>query len=329
MYIRTAVLALFVLTTLQLLGRADVASAEPLEKGYPSRPVTIIAPATGGASDAVARIVAAALSRSLHAPFIVDARSGAGGNVATETVARASADGYTLLLALNNMLTINPALYRKVRFNPVKDFEPIALLATSRYLLAANSGVRANTVGELIQEAKASAKLISYASSGFGTPSHLMGVLFGADTGIEFQHVPYRSMAGATADLLSGQVQFMCGSMSGLMPMVRGGKLKALGVTGQARSPLAPDIPTIAETVPGFEFEAWYALLAPAGTPPRIVQNLASALRDALASEEVRERLLQQGAEAAPGDAAELSRRIGDDLQKWTKIIATVGLRMD
>jgi tripartite-type tricarboxylate transporter receptor subunit TctC len=329
MRIPSAVLALLVLASPHLLGRAGAAATQTPEKSYPSRPVTIIAPATGGASDAVARIVAAALSRSLHAPFIVDARSGAGGNIATETVARASADGYTLLLALNNMLTINPALYRKVRFNPVKDFEPIALLATSRYLLAANSGVRANTVGELIQEAKASSKQISYASSGFGTPSHLMGVLFGADTGIEFQHVPYRSMAGATADLLSGQVQFMCGSMSGLMPMVRGGKLKALGVTGQARSPLAPDIPTIAETVPGFEFEAWYALLAPAGTPPRIVETLASALRDALASEEVRERLLQQGAEAAPGDGGELSRRIGDDLQKWTKIIATVGLRMD
>jgi tripartite-type tricarboxylate transporter receptor subunit TctC len=329
MRIRAAVLALFVLATIQLLWRADAASAERFEKGYPSRPVTIIGPATGGASDAVARIIAAALSRSLRAPFVVDARSGAGGNIATETVSRASADGYTLLLALNNMLTINPILYRKVRFNPVKDFEPIALLATSRYLLAANSGVRASTVEELIQEAKASSKEISYASSGFGTPSHLMGVLFGAETGIEFQHVPYRSMAGATADLLSGQVQFMCGSVSGLMPLVQGGKLKALGITGQARSPLAPDIPTIAETVPGFDFETWYALLAPAGTPPQIVETLASALRDVLASEEVRERLLQQGAEVTPGDASELGRRIGDDLQKWTKIIATVGLRMD
>ena len=320
---------MLVLATVQLLGRADAARAEPLAKGYPSRPVTIIAPATGGASDAVARIVAAALSRSLHAPFIVDARSGAGGNIATETVARASADGYTLLLALNNMLTINPALYRKVRFNPVKDFEPIALLATSRYLLAANSGVRANTVKELIEEAKANPKQISYSSSGYGTPSHLMGALFSADTGTEFLHVPYRSMAGATTDLLSGQVQIMCGSMSGLMPLVRGGKLKALGVTGQARSPLAPDIPRIAETVPGFEFEAWYALLAPVGTPSGIVDTLSSALSAALASEEVRELLAQQGAEAAPGDAKGLGVRIRDDLQKWTKIISATGLHMD
>jgi tripartite-type tricarboxylate transporter receptor subunit TctC len=329
MRIRSAVLTLLVLVSPQLPGRAGAAGPQTPEKGYPSRPVTIIAPATGGASDAVARIVAAALTRSLNAPFIVDARSGAGGNIATETVARAPADGYTLLLALNNMLTINPALYRKVRFNPVKDFEPIALLATSRYLLAANSGVRANTVRELIEEAEANPKQISYSSSGFGTPSHLMGALFGADTGTEFLHVPYRSMAGATADLLSGQVQIMCGSMSGLMPLVRGGKLKALGITGQARSPLAPDIPTIAETVPGFEFEAWYALLAPAGTPPRIVDTLSSALTAALASEEVRERLVQQGAEAAPGDAKELSIRIRDDLQKWTKIMTAIGLRMD
>ena len=329
MRIRSAILALLVLASPQPMGQAAAAGAPASEKGYPSRSVTIIVQATGGASDAVARIVAAALTRSLNTPFIVDARPGAGGNIATETVARASADGYTLLLALNNMLTINPALYRSIRFNPVADFEPIAVLATSRYVLAANAGVRANTVKELIEEAKASPNRISYASSGYGTPSHLMGVLFGADTGTEFQHVPYRSMAGATTDLLSGQVQVMCGSMSGLMPLVRGGKLKALGVTGQTRSPLAPDIPTIAETVPGFEFEAWYALLAPARTPPQIVDTLSSALRVALASEEVRERLLQQGADAGSGDAKELTRRIRNDLQKWTKIVAAVGLRVD
>lgn len=329
MRIRSAILALLVLAPPQLMGRAEAAGTQTADKNYPSRPVTIIAPATGGASDAVARIVAAALTRALNAPFIVDARPGAGGNIATETVARASADGYTLLLALNNMLTINPALYKNVRFNPVEDFEPIGLLATSRYLLVANSGVQARTVKELIAEAKAKPNQISYSSSGYGTPSHLMGVLFGADTGTEFQHVPYRSMAGATADLLSGQVQVMCGSMSGLMPLVQGGKLKALGVTGQARSPLAPDIPTIAATVPGFEFEAWYALMTPARTPPQIVETLSSALKAALASEEVRERLLQQGADAGTGDAKELTSRIRDDLQKWTKVVAAVGLRMD
>jgi tripartite-type tricarboxylate transporter receptor subunit TctC len=326
---RSAVLALLVLALSQLMGQAGAADSQASAKGYPLRPVTIISPATGGASDTIARIVAAALARSFNSPVIVEARPGAGGNIATETVAHASADGYTLLLALNNMLTINPVLYRSIRFNPVEDFEPVALVATSRYLLAINSDVKANTVRELIEEAKANPNKISYSSSGYGTPSHLMGALFGADTGAQFQHVPYRSMANATTDLLSGQVQFMCGSMSGLMPQVRAGKLKALGVTGQTRSPLAPDIPTIAETVPGFEFEAWYALLAPAHTPPEIVETLGAALRSALASDGTRERLLQQGADASSGDAKELKGRIRDDLQKWTKMIAVLGLHMD
>jgi tripartite-type tricarboxylate transporter receptor subunit TctC len=322
-----AIVALLLLVS-QGLPRVQAESLATQE-AYPSRPVTIIAPATGGASDAVARIVAAALTRQLNAPFIVDARPGAGGNLATETVSRAPADGYTLLLALNNMLTINPLLYKNVRFNPVDDFEPVALLATSRYLLAANSAVRANNVKEFIEEAKAKPNQILYSSSGFGTPSHLMGVLFGADTGAEIQHVPYRSMAGATTDLLSGQVQVMCGSMSGLLPLVQGGRLKALGVTGQTRSPLAPDIPTIAETIPGFEFEAWYALMAPAKTPRSVLDRLSTALKAALESEEGREQLLQQGAEAAPGGSKELGTRIHDDLKKWTKIIKTVGIRMD
>jgi tripartite-type tricarboxylate transporter receptor subunit TctC len=320
---------LLFLVSPQLVARAQAEGPAALAESYPNRPVTIIAAASGGASDAVARIVAAALTRSLNAPFIVDARSGAGGNIATETVARAPADGYTLLLALNNMLTINPVLYQNVRFNPIDDFEPVGLLATSRYLLAANSGVRASTVKELIEEAKERPNRILYSSSGFGTPSHLMGALFAADTGAELQHVPYRSMAGATADLLSGQVQIMCGSMSGLMPLVQGGKLKALGITGQTRSPLAPDIPTISETIPGFEFEAWYALMAPAKTPHAVVDRLSAALKAVLASDEVRERLLQQDVDAAPGDAKELRSRIRDDLQKWTSIIKTVGIRMD
>ena len=326
---RSAVLALFVLALPYVMGRADAEDTQASDKGYPSRAVTIISPAAGGAADAVARIVAEALTRSFNAPFIVEARPGAGGNIATETVAHASADGYTLLLALNNMLTVNPALYRSVRFKPVEDFEPVALVATSRYMLVANSDVHANTVKELIEEAKANPNKITYSSSGYGTPSHLVCALLGVDSGAEFQHVPYRSIANATTDLISGQVQFMCGGMSGLMPLVRTGKLKGLGVTGQGRSSLAPEIPTIAETVPGFEFENWYALLAPAGTPPQIVDALSAAVKTALASAEVSDRLLAQGADAAFGDTKELKGRVSDDLQKWSKIIAATGLRIN
>jgi tripartite-type tricarboxylate transporter receptor subunit TctC len=329
MRLRSVIFALFSLLLPQLMEQAGAVDTRTSEKGYPSRSVMVISPAAGGATDAVARIVAAALTGSLNTPFIVEARPGAGGNIATEAVARAPADGYTLLLALNSMLTINPALYKNVRFNPIADFQPIGLVATTDYLLVANSHVQANTVKGLLEEAKARPNKISYSSSGYGTPSHLIVALLGADTGVEFQHVPYRTIANATTDLLSGQVDFLGGSMSGLLPLVRAGTLKGLGVTGKARSPLAPEIPTIAESVPEYEFEAWYALLAPAGTPPEIVDMLSSALSAALRNDEVRDRLRAQGADTTIGDVSNLKGRISDDLQKWSKTVAILGLRIN
>jgi tripartite-type tricarboxylate transporter receptor subunit TctC len=324
------VLTLFVVQAVQpgLSARAQNSAAANSE-AYPNRPVMLITPSTGGASDAIARIIASALTRSMNAPFVVDAHSGAGGNIATEAVARAPADGHTLLLALNNMLTINPVLYRHARFNPIADFEPVALLATSRYLLVANAGVSARNVKELVDEARAKPKPLLYASSGYGTPSHLMTVLFSKVAGVELQHVPYRGISRATADLLSGQVQLMGASISGLLPLAQAGKLKALGVTGQTRSPLAPDVPTIAETIPGFEFEAWYALLAPAKTPRSIVDKLAAAAVSALDNEKVRGLLVEQGAEADPDAPAQLKSRIRADLEKWTTIVKEAGLRID
>jgi tripartite-type tricarboxylate transporter receptor subunit TctC len=246
--------------------RANSAAAN--SEAYPNRPVMLITPSTGGASDAIARIIASALTRSMNAPFVVDAHSGAGGNIATEAVARAPADGHTLLPLL-------------------------------------------------------------YASSGYGTPSHLMTVLFSKVAGVELQHVPYRGISRATADLLSGQVQLMGASISGLLPLAQAGKLKALGVTGQTRSPLAPDVPTIAETIPGFEFEAWYALLAPAKTPRSIVDKLAAAAVSALDNEKVRGLLVEQGAEADPDAPAQRKSRIRADLEKWTTIVKEAGLRID
>jgi tripartite-type tricarboxylate transporter receptor subunit TctC len=297
--------------------------------GYPVRPITVISPSPGGGADAVARIVSAAMGRSMNATFVVDARPGAGGNVASEAVARAPADGYTLLLALSSMLTVNPVLYQNARFNPVSDFQPIALLATAPYLLAANPNVGASSVSELVTEAKAKPQSLLYSSSGYGTPSHLTGVLFNTATGADLQHVPYRTTSGATADVISGQVHVMFGSLYSLLPFVRAGKLKALGVTGAARSSFAPEIPTIAESVPGFEFLPWYGLFAPAKTRRDVAERLEVATSAALNSSDVRDRLADQGADVAFGNASELTARIPVELEKWKTVIKASGIRVD
>jgi tripartite-type tricarboxylate transporter receptor subunit TctC len=294
--------------------------------GYPARPISVITPTPGGASDVMARIVTAEMARSMNATFVVDARPGAGGNIAMETVAHALPDGYVLLEAVSSMLTINPLLYKKVRFDPIKDFEPISLLARAPYLLAVTRSLGVHSVKHLIGVARGHQPPLLYSSPGVGTPNHFLGLVFNSLTGANLQHVPYRTTTGSTTDLMSGQVQVVFGSIPSLLPLAQAGQIEVLGITSRVRSPLAPDIPSISDTLPGFEFQTWYALLAPAKTPQEIVVTLGSAVAGAIKSYEVREKMIAQGAEPASSTPAQLTDMIQDELSKWSSIIKSSGI---
>jgi tripartite-type tricarboxylate transporter receptor subunit TctC len=297
---------------------------------FPSKPITILVPQTpGGANDVIARAIAARLGTSFGQPVIVDNRPGAGGNVGTSLVARSPADGHTLLLTAQSAHTINPSLYRKIPFDPVKDFEPIMVVAVAPYVLAVNPNVPAKNLRELIALAKANPGKINYASAGNGTVNHLLGEMLKTATGINIVHVPYRGAAAAATDVVGGQVPMTFGSFPGTMPFVRAGQLRVLGVATERRTQLAPELPTLAETVPGLYANAWYGLFAPAGTPPEVVARIQSEVAKVLESPELKASLATQGAETAPGTPAELAVLVKEELVRWAKIVKDSGAQLD
>jgi tripartite-type tricarboxylate transporter receptor subunit TctC len=297
---------------------------------FPSKPITIIVPqAPGGANDVIARAIANKLGNRLGQVFVVENRAGAGGNVGTGFVARAPADGYTLLLTAQSAQTINPALYRKIPFDPVKDFAPIMTVATAPYLLAVNPNVPANNLRELIALAKANPGKLNIASAGNGTLNHLMAEMLKSAEGLQITHVPYKGAAAAATDLVGGQVQMTFGSFPGLMPFVRSGQLRALGVATAQRTPLAPDLPTLAETVPSLEVNSWYGLFAPAGTPKAIVARLQTEIAEVLQTTEMKDFMMSQGAVAAPSTPDELTKLLSDDLLRWAKIVKDANAQID
>jgi len=297
---------------------------------YPSKFVTVIVPQPpGGANDVIARIVTQKLSQELGQQFVIDNRGGAGGNIGVAAAAKAPKDGYTLLLALGSALTVNPALYSKPGFDPIKDFQPITTVATAPYVLVANPSFPAKNVKELIAAAKAKPGQIQYASAGNGTPNHLLAEMFQDAAGIELQHIPYKGAAGAVTDVISGQVPIAFQSMPSSMTYVKSGKLKVLGVATEKRTALAPDIPTISETVPGFYTVSWYGLLAPAGTPKDIVEKLRAATVKALSDKEIKEKLAAQGAEPFITTPEQFTALIKDELPKWAKIVKDSGAKVD
>ena len=297
---------------------------------FPSKPITIIVPqAPGGANDVIARAIANKLGNRMGQVFVVENRAGAGGNVGTSFVARVPADGYTLLLTAQSAQTINPALYRKIPFDPVKDFAPIMTVATAPYLLAVNPNVPANNLRELIALAKANPGKLNIASAGNGTLNHLLAEMLKSAEGLQITHVPYKGAAAAATDLVGGLVQMTFGSFPGLMPFVRTGQLRALGVATAQRTPLAPDLPTLAETVPSLEVNSWYGLFAPAGTPKAIVTRLQTEFSQVLQTPEMKDFLMTQGAVAAPSTPEELTKLLGDDLVRWAKIVKDANAQID
>lgn len=309
---------------------AAFASCAALASPYPTRPVTLVLPtAPGGAVDNLARVFAQRLSTQLGQPVMIDNRSGAGGNLSSDFVSKAPNDGYTLLLTPGSTLTINPGLYKKLPFDPVNGFEPISVVATTPYVLAAGPSLPVKSMAELIALAKRQPGKINYASAGNGTPNHLFTVMVEAAAGIELIHIPYKSVAAGYSDVAGGRVQLMFASLPSLMPFVKSGQLHALGVSSGKRSPLLPGLPAIGETLPGYEAVSWYGLLAPAGTPDEIIRKLHEATMKVLGNSELREKWAEQGFEPQGSTPSQMRTLIKADLQKWTGIVKATGAHVD
>jgi tripartite-type tricarboxylate transporter receptor subunit TctC len=307
-----------------------VATANVYAQTYPAKTVTVIVPqAAGGANDAVARIVAQKLSENLGQPFIVDNRPGAGGNIGTQLAANAPKHGYTILLTVNSAHVVNPWLYKAPGFHPLKDFDPVTPVATVPYLLVANPSFPAKNVKELIDMAKAKPGNLQYASAGNGTLNHLLFEMLKVQAKVDLEHVPYKGAAASLTDVINGTVPVSFQSMPSSISMVKGGKVKVLGVATQKRVPSLPDVPTIGETIPGFGEDPWYGVFVPAGTPLPISKKLYEEIVKALSSPDVKEKLAAQGGEPFTLPPEKFAALIKEDLSRWGEIVKQSGARVD
>ena len=311
-------------------GSAAVHAAQTAD-AFPTKPVRLVVTfPPGGSADIVARTIGARLTSAWGQQVIIDNRSGAAGTIGTEIAARAAPDGHTLLLGSSGALVVNPLMGARLAYDPARDFAPISLLVVIPQLLVVNSGVPVNTVSELIAFAKARAGRLNYASVGQGSPNHLAMELFKSMTGVDIVHVPFKGAAPAITDLLGGQVQVMFNPMPALLPHVKTGRLRALGVGSTRRSVVMPEVPTVAEAgVPGFEYVLWYALLAPARTPKPTLRRLNADVVAALADAEVAQRLSSQGAEPRSTTADELARFIAAESRRLKKVIEAAGIKAE
>lgn len=299
-------------------------TAAGMAQNWPVRPVRVIVPFTaGGATDVVGRLISQKLGETWGQSVVIENRAGAGGNVGAEAVARSAPDGYTLFFASGSILTVNPHLYKKLPFDPVKDFAPIASVATGPMVVVVHPSVQAKTVKELIALAKAKPGGLNMGSAGVGSQVHMAGENFANAAKIDVTHVPYKGEALGYNDLVAGQIQFMVGNIAPVAPFVAAGKLRALGVTGAQRSPLMPDVPTVAEAaLPGFLNTGWFGLFAPAGTPREIVERVNREANKILDTTEMRARLYVMGMAPSPSTPEAFTKMIADETQRWGRIVA-------
>jgi tripartite-type tricarboxylate transporter receptor subunit TctC len=300
-------------------------------QAFPSKPITIIVPfAAGGTTDILARIIAQGMSAELGQSVVVDNRAGAGGNIGGQVAARAPADGYTLFMGTVGTHAINAALYKKMPFDPIKDFAPLTRVANVPNLLVANPAQPFKTVPELIAYAKANPGKINFGSSGSGSSIHLSGELFKSMAKVDMQHVPYKGSAPAVTDLLGNQIAIMFDNMPSAIQHVRSGKLRAIAVTTAKRSPELPDVPTIAEAgVPGYEATSWFGMFAPAATPAPVVAQLNATIVKVLAQPDIKKKLAEQGAEAAGETPAQFADFIQKESVKWGRVVKESGASVD
>jgi tripartite-type tricarboxylate transporter receptor subunit TctC len=298
-------------------------------QAYPSRPVRIIVGfAPGGATDIMARLMGQSLSERLGQQFVIENRPGAASNVGTEAVVNAAPDGYTLLV-VTSVNAINASLYEKLNFNLIRDVVPVASIHREPFVMEANPSVPVKTVAEFIAHAKANPGKINMASAGIGSGNHISGELFKMMTGVNLVHVPYRGGGPASVDLISGQVQVLFATMSSSIEYVRAGKLRALAVTTATRSSVLPDIPTVAEFVPGYESSFWTGVGAPKNTPAEIVDKLNKEMNATLADPKFKARLADLGGTALSGSPLDFGKFVADETDKWAKVVKFAGVKAD
>ena len=308
---------------------ATAAAAAAAADAYPAKPVRIIAAVVPGSGpDIIARLIGGKLTEAWQQQIVVDNRAGAGGNVGAEIAARAAPDGYTLLMVTASQ-AIAATLFPKLNYDLIRDFTPVSLLATTPYVLVVNHSAAITSVADLITQAKARPGALRYGSGGNGSPPHLAAEMLRSQAGIDLLHVPYKSIAPALTELAAGQVHAAFSVVSAVLPLTKAGKLRALAVTSAARTPLVPELPVIAETLPGFQFTGWYGLVAPAGTPRDIVAKLHAASAQAVKSVDIQTRLTTLGAEASSGTPAAFAAHLRAEIQRLGKAVRDSGARAE
>lgn len=313
------------------LGAAALGHGLAFAQAYPSKPIKLIVGyAPGGSADITARLVADKLRTELGQSVIVENRPGAGGNIGTEVVAHAAPDGYTLLLAAAGQIVINPSMYKKLSFDVAKDLVPVTQIQTEHNLMVVTPSLPVKTVDELVAYGKANPDKLTFASPGGGSPAHLAGELLNQMTGIKARHVPYKGSAPALNDLMAGHVAMAIDNMPALLPQVRAGKLRALAVASSKRAAAAPDIPTAEEAgLNGYVVTAWKGLMAPAGTPPAVINRLHAAMVKVLAAPETKERMVAMGAEPVGSTPDQFGQLIKAETASWSALVKSTGAALE
>ena len=314
-----------------LVGVTTSASALAQAASYPNRPIRIVVPfPVGGIADTFSRTIGIKLTEVWGQPVVVENKTGAGGNIGAELVAKSAPDGYTLVMGNIGSHAVNVSLFKNIPFDPIKDFVPIAHVLDAEGLLVVNPSVNANSVREILEMARAQPGKLSYASGGLGTTSHLAGELFKSTAKVDIVHVPYKGNSPAITDLLGGQTQMSFATMPTVLPHVKAGKLRAIASIGLARTVALPDVPTVAESgLPGFEVSNWIGLFAPVGTPPEIVAKLNAEVQKIMRSPDVQKRLEAEGARFIPTTPGQFAAFQKDELVKWAKIIKDANIKAE
>jgi len=306
-------------------------AAPAFAQDYPTKPIKLVVPyAPGGGADSVARIVAKKVSENIGQAIVIENKGGAGSIVGTDLVAKAEPDGYTLLLGQSGPISINPAVYKTLPYDPVKDFAPITMTTAYPYILVVNSDSPAKTLQEFVTLARSKPGALNYGSTGVGAANHLVAELFASKAGLKMTHVPYRGTALAVGDLVSGQLNVVFGDPISVLPHIRSGKLRALAVTSLERSPVAPEVPTVAESgYPGFEALAWHGILAPAKTPPAVIKKLNAEIVKALADPATKELLEKQAMQTVGNTPEAFAAFIQKDIATWKAVAAAANVTVE